>query len=109
VDLGTAGLAHTIAFLDVAVSDAPEWWDLKQISDSDAINTVYNEVSDFALSFLPSRRNADPQAAGGAPGEVARPDHGGGAQGGGAERPLPEQAGRAAAVVVRQVQASLEL
>lgn len=56
VDFETDDYNAMIAHLELSIVQAPEWWDLKTISDTGLITEVYKEVAKFETSFLERRR-----------------------------------------------------
>lgn len=97
IDEGTDELNTMIAHLSLAVTEAPEWWNLDDLTDLSVLTSVYKEVISFENSFL--GRGKAPQGAG---------------SGGSSQEDSKEAQGEADAsgtpqqVVGGQVQASLE-
>jgi hypothetical protein len=52
VDEQTDEMNNMVAHLELAIVDAPAWWDLDKITDLDLIAEVYKEVAEFEYSFL---------------------------------------------------------
>jgi len=58
IDEYTDEFNQILAHLEVAIINAPQWWDLDQIGDSGVIVEVFKEVATFENSFL-TRGNQD--------------------------------------------------
>lgn len=52
IDYATDELNAIIAHLELAIIDAPTWWDLDEIADIRVVRAVYQEVLSFEMSFL---------------------------------------------------------
>lgn len=52
VDESTDDFNNMIAHLELSIKEAPDWWNLDQISDLGLIGLVFKEVMDFEQSFL---------------------------------------------------------
>lgn len=98
VDYQTDELNGMIAHLELAVVDAPKWWKLDELVDTDILMAVYKEVLAFENSF--HRRNKLAQS--------ERADDAGRASGspGAGAASVDDRDGRA--VVQRDVLAALE-
>lgn len=99
VDEATDEINGMIAHLELAVLQAPPWWKLDEVPDTDLLVTVYREVLDFENSFLRRKLEAAQQAATAA---HLREERGEGAP------DAPNTSGAARAVVSADVQAALE-
>ena len=47
----TEMLNYMLALCEVAVIQAPEWWNVKDVSDEDLLYVVFKEVTDYQNSF----------------------------------------------------------
>ncbi len=52
VDESTDSFNNMIAHLEIAVKEAPEWWNLDEVADVELIGKVFQEVMSFENSFL---------------------------------------------------------
>lgn len=52
VDEQTDDFNNMLAHFELSIKDAPEWWDLAQITDVELLGVVFREVIDFENSFL---------------------------------------------------------
>jgi hypothetical protein len=52
IDQTTDEYNTMVAHLEIALVEAPKWWDLSQIVDSELLGAVYEEVMTFENSFL---------------------------------------------------------
>lgn len=57
VDEQTDSFNNMIAHLEIAIKQAPDWWNLDKLSDPQLIGKVFQEVLEFENSFL--RRASD--------------------------------------------------
>lgn len=64
VDVYTDDFNNMIAHLELSIVDAPNWWDLDEITDVDLISVVYKEVVKFENKFL-GRGTRDESVVGG--------------------------------------------
>lgn len=62
VDANTDDFNNMIAHLELSIKEAPEWWNLSNITDVGLLGAVFKEVIDFEQTFL--SRKADKQNAG---------------------------------------------
>lgn len=99
VDSDTDEFNNMIATLEVAIIEAPEWWNLDEISDVSLVATVFQEVMIFENTFLGRRGRA---------GDSGDGDDGGGEAGGSSDPSGSLDAGDVAEVVDEEVQSALE-
>ncbi len=95
VDEQTDDFNNMLAHFELSIKDAPEWWDLAQITDVELLGIVFKEVIDFENSFLArktSRKKSGRNGDGSGKADVQEADAAGG----------PRK------VVGEEVQASLE-
>ncbi|NJL53732.1 hypothetical protein HC928_00405 [bacterium] len=96
VDESTDTFNSMIAHLEVAIKDAPPWWDLDKIADVDLVSKLYQEVLKFENSFLvrgtAGNKGSGQSGEGNSTKNVAQADDAGGAR----------------QVVEQEVQAALE-
>lgn len=68
VDEQTDSFNNMVAHLELAVKQAPAWWDLDKLSDMQLVGRVFKEVIEFENSFLRrslARESADGSGSGG--------------------------------------------
>lgn len=68
VDEQTDSFNNMVAHLELAVKQAPTWWDLDKLSDMQLVGRVFKEVIEFENSFLRrslERETADGSGSGG--------------------------------------------
>jgi len=53
LDIATHVLNHMLAHLEISITEAPDWWNLDDITDPEVVETVFEEV----LSFESSKRS----------------------------------------------------
>lgn len=95
VDSSTDDFNNMIAQLELAIKEAPEWWNLNQITDVELLGLVFKEVVSFENSFLARK----------ASGEKSGRDGDGSGK---ANVQKADAAGGPRAVVGEEVQAALE-
>jgi hypothetical protein len=97
IDYATDELNSMVAHMGLAITTAPDWWNLDDLVDLSVLVTVYDEVISFENTFL--RRRETPE------GDGSR----GSSQGDSAQEDAQANpAGSDSAVVGEQVQAALE-
>lgn len=100
VDEQTDEFNNMVAHLEIAIVEAPDWWDLNEITDVSLLATVYKEVIEFENKFLGRGSGDDSE-----PGN----DDGGVSSGSGPENPSGTgSSGNAPKVVEQEVQSALE-
>lgn len=55
LDIDTYNINSMLAHLDLAITDAPEWWNLDILTDMEIMSKVYKEVVSFESNFSGSR------------------------------------------------------
>lgn len=88
-----------ISTLEVAITKAPDWWNLEDISDFDVLQAVYKEVTDFESTFLNRGRDKDSGTESGVGDSTADS---------GAQRREPNGTEGSGAVVVQEVSPALQ-
>jgi len=97
IDAATDELNSMVAHMELALTAAPDWWNLDDITDPAVLTAVYSEVISFENTFLGRGK-----ASGGAGSRVSGQEDSATAQ----EQAVPT--GDNQPVVVEQVQAALE-
>jgi hypothetical protein len=98
IDEHTDWLNSMIAHLEVCLEQKPQWWNLDELADIELVQSVYQEVMDFELSFF---RGADRGEGGREPGQV-------GAGGSGSQPAQTDAGNKPTPVVGKEVQAALD-
>lgn len=97
IDEGTDELNTMIAHLSLAVTEAPDWWNLDDLTDLSVLTNVYKEVISFENRFLGRRKAPAGEGSGGSSQEDSQEAQG-----------EANATGASQQVVGGQVQASLE-
>lgn len=97
IDFATDDMNAMIAHMELALTAIPDWWNLDEITDLAVIYEVYGEVISFENSFLRRRGTSQGEGPGGS-----------GQEDSAKTEAQANTDGSDPAVVVEQVQASLE-
>jgi len=97
IDAGTDELNSMIAHMELALTAAPDWWNLDDITDLSVLTSVYSEVISFENTFLGRGKASGGAGSGGSSQEDST-----------SAQAQASPAGDSQPVVVEQVQAALE-
>lgn len=63
IDSATDDLNNMLAHLELSITDAPKWWNLDEVTDTELLGVVFGEVVSFENSFL-SRKSEGKKSGG---------------------------------------------